>query len=344
MDIVEAQQQPARWDSVYLQYEEFGTVKKDDLPPPSPTPTVATPQKTSKRVRWNKFSRSKSAKEATVLASQTLLEVSKSLIAAPVKTVTSAPALVSNLCQVVLKRHKEPSMEPAEDCYGYITDLAIERNFGLRERQPQPESRSVITLRQVLEGKEAGLPPFNYPKKLKVALALAVSILHLYKTPWLATIVTLDDVVFLRGDGVLPPYDDSPYRPFLAKNLPRELDILAPEHQQRQVLNMDRPLNLTILSLAALLIQVIIGEAVDALDLTGCKDKDSIVSKYRAGGQFDDQIMVNGGPNYANAVTWCLGKFYETYGLGDNKFCQDFYVSVVARLEEDEKRLTNDYM
>lgn len=327
-------QQPARWDSLYIQCTEFDK-KPPSTPSPPPTLTVAGQEKPKRTVGWAASLMSKRSKEHEVIsAKKALIEVSQSLIPALGTPLGSVPATVSNLCQTVVKQHKEPTM----GCCGYITDVDVERKFGLYLRQHEPEFRSTVTLRQVLDGTETNLPPFGFLEKLKVARALSVSILHLYSTPWLATILTLDDVLFLREDAIQPSSDDSPYRPFLAKNLSRES-----ESQGNKVLNLPRPMNPTILSLGALLIQVIIGRAIDTLDMTGTLDHNSLVSKCHAGRQFKGQVRDNGSLNYVSAVNWCLENFSELAGFHKEDFRQEFYAETVARLEKDIDSLTSDY-
>lgn len=101
-------------------------------------------------------------------------------------------------------------------------------------------------------------------------------------------------------------------------------------------------MNTTVLSLAALLIQLIIGKVVDSLDMKGDMDSmESILSKYDVGSRLNGEVMTSGGMNYASAVQWCLGTVLEVAGLEDDGFCQKFYGAVVTKLEEDAKLLTS---
>ncbi|KAH7121454.1 hypothetical protein EDB81DRAFT_666170 [Dactylonectria macrodidyma] len=291
-------------------------------------------QGVSRTSKWLTSLSFRPARETSISATQTLVEVSQSLIIPPSQTSTNEPPALSNLCQAVFKRQKEPAV----DYYGYITD--IERKFGLYPGQDELDYCKAVTLRQVLAGEEPDLPRFDYPEKLRVALTLCASILHLHSTPWLARILTLDDVVFLREDGPLPPHADSLYRPYLIKIL-RESDSSTPAFQKCKSLNTPRPMNLAMLALGALLIQVIIGKPDHELEITAT-DMPSILSKSQAGNRLGDQILESGGINYADAVKWCLKSLFGTAGLDNDTFCQNFYVEVVARLEEDVALLNNE--
>ncbi|KAH7121853.1 hypothetical protein B0J13DRAFT_628981 [Dactylonectria estremocensis] len=322
------------WKSLLIRLAESGSV-----PAPAPTPSstvqvTSVAQGVSRTSKWLTSLSFRPARETSTSPTQTLVEVSQSFIMPPSQPSASEPPALSNLCQAVFKGHKEPVV----DYYGYITD--IERKFGLYSGQDESEICKTVTLRQVLNGKEPDLPRFDYPEKLRVALTVCASILHLHSTPWLGRTLTLDDVVFLREDGPSPPNAGSLYRPYLIKIL-RESESSASASQGCKALNTPRPLNLTMLSLGAMLIQVIIGRTDHELDITAT-DMPSILSKKQAGNRLGDQILESGGINYADAVKWCLQSLFGTAGLDNDTFCQNFYVEVVARLEEDVALLSND--
>jgi hypothetical protein len=229
----------------------------------------------------------------------------------------------------------------AVDCYGYVTDA--EHKFELRPPESPPTSaRTAVTLRQILtrEGSNPSWPPFEYPDKLRVAVALAVSILHLYKTPWLPRIVTLDDVLFLlEEDGTQGPitggHSAYHYRPFVVRHLKEQRSHPKPQEGPR-------PVNLTVLSLGMLLIQLIIGRVVDELDISGSTDMESILAKHEAGSRLSGEVTTSGGLNFATAVRWCLDTVLEVATLENDAFCQSFYGAVVAKLQDDAKLVEVD--
>lgn len=155
-----------------------------------------------------------------------------------------------------------------------------------RLRILQNKTRTAITLREALAaGKDTRLPLFTYPHKLRVAVVLVVSVLHLYKTPWLPKIVTLGDFMFL-GEGDHSRVSIS-YRPFVVRKLKYGQEIAHASQGPR-------PVNMTVLSLAALLIQLIIGKVVDSLDMNGNLDMPSILSKYEAGSRLNGEVITSG--------------------------------------------------
>jgi hypothetical protein len=212
----------------------------------------------------------------------------------------------------------------------YITDSI--RDFGLYPRKKQGEQDATITLRQLLtEGGERNRD-FDCLQKLKVALAISTNILHLYKTPWLARMVTLDDFVFIisRKDVSLLSAPDALDKPFIARKIPHIANPEAPGAKYR-------PSNLMVLSLGVLLIQIIIGRAIDELDMTAPADMDmnESLAKYESGKLYNDKVMENGGPSYLAVVKWCLQNGFGMANLQHEMFRQKFYDEVIAVLKDD---------
>ena len=332
------------WDSVYANLCVANDTEPAQACVLTPTIPVVAPQKSSHGAGWTKslsFRLTRDSLSFSSSATQTLVEVSQGPLTAPATgqgdapSPTTAQVQITELCQVVVRNPKAAAV----DKYGVIADEG--REFELR---PVPsthtETHTAVTLREVLSAdKGSALPPLAYPDKLRVAVALVVSILHLYKTPWLPKLVTLDDILFLRdaADANASGLSGDGYRPFVARHL-QDPQQGGPAPGPGPAAP-PRPVNTTVLSLAALLIQLIIGKVVDALDMRGDMDMASILSKYEAGSRLGDEVVANGGVNYAEAVKWCLGTVLEVAGLEDEKFCQQFYGAVVAKLDDDAKLL-----
>ncbi|KAM7204679.1 hypothetical protein V8F20_003463 [Naviculisporaceae sp. PSN 640] len=319
-----------RWESVDIKLSA-GRQNPSGISSSTIEPS-AEPQRRSRRVGWTKSLSFRAEREPWMarasfssISTQTLVETTQRASVSSLQS-TSAPK-ATGLCQLI-KSPKGPEME----CYGYIWD-GIDRRFELRppEGISATDGRTVITLRKVLSGLNGnpGLPPFGYPEKLRLALTLAVSVVHLYKTPWLPRIITLDDVYFLvEKDG------KSKYHPFVSKRLREDV----PAVRQATPSSSPRPVNLTVLSLGALLIQVMLGKAVEALDMAReveSLDMDIVLSKYEAGSQLSGEVLTCGGINFADVVKWCLGAVLEVAGFDNDEFCQKFYGAVVTKLEED---------
>ncbi|KAI1753977.1 hypothetical protein F4782DRAFT_528907 [Xylaria castorea] len=259
------------------------------------------------------------------------------------KTTEMPLSIVSDLCGIV---HRGPGAT-AVNCYGYVLDA--QRKFVLSHPNDDNGPQKNITLRQVIDRNIPGLPPFSFEDKLQVALALSASVLHLNGTPWLSQIVTLDDIVFMVGsETTVNQQPSSRYRPFVVKSISNTLTHrgatppVAPPAPPEQILVAERPVNPAALSLGALLIQIMIGRVDNGLGMTDNMDIRSIVSKRQRGSHLEEEVLVNGGMNYAAAVNWRLDSIYGVAGLQNDTFCQHFYEAVVARLEDDLEMIASD--
>lgn len=248
------------------------------------------------------------------------------------------PLKVSDLCEVVGRGPKTTAVK----CYGYILDT--ERKFILSPINDETGTHKHITLRQAIRGDISDLPPFGYEERLRVALALSVGILHLHGTTWLAQVVTLDNIVFMIENEKIVNQPASLYQPFLVKGIPDTYAhqvTAAPTSPKTRTHGSAREINTALLALGALLIQIMIGRIDDELGMTGVMDISSIISRQERGSQLEGEVRVNGGMNYAAAVTWCLGSMYAVADLQNDGFCQNFYEAIIRRLEDDLEVITN---
>ncbi|KAH6623813.1 hypothetical protein F5144DRAFT_519275, partial [Chaetomium tenue] len=304
----------------------------------------STPPKVSRATGWTKSLSFKLAREtSSVSATQTLVGVSRGLAVPSVVSPSTPSAHGAGEIYRPCRASDRNSDEPAVDCYGYITHS--DRRFELRPLQSPQSSigrigRNAVTLREVILGgkPDTVLPPFEYPDKLSVAIAVSVSILHLYSTPWLPKVMSLDDIVFLPENDTTRAFvgaSQTTYRPFVVQDLKAESHPSQPQPPKGP-----RPVNLTVLSLGALLIQLIIGKVVESLDMSGNMDMTSVLERYEAASRLNGEVLTKGGMSYAAAVKWCLDTGLEVAGLEDDRFCQNLYETVVAKLEGDAKYLT----
>ncbi|KAK0755414.1 hypothetical protein N5P37_012242 [Trichoderma harzianum] len=254
--------------------------------------------------------------------------ITASTIAVPPNT--TKVAKVTDLCRMLIGKNKQPFL----DCFGYIADTP--RTFGIYPPTLYLDGCAILTLTELLEGKQSKVARFDYPEKLKVAHAIAVNTLHLHSTQWVEESLTLDNVIFF-----LPSSDDdadivSLARPFVVRNL------LTPYNKQITSSNTSRPVNLAVFSLGALLVQVMIGRVESALEMAGMMDVRTVLSKRDAGKRLFDQLLESGGANYKSAVEWCFDSVLHVAGLQNDKCCQQFFQEVVSRLEEDVQLLSEN--
>lgn len=328
--------QTKRWDRVRVQLAD------SDLPP-DPTKSLSPPStfssqsssKSSRRVKFASIFSSHGPRKETLsipgkgdISSQVpALQSGKSLI---------PPTPIKNLCRL-LQKGKGATC----DCYGSITDTS--RKFNLYAQRCHPETSTAVQLRKVLEEQKRCTQRFDYPERLKVALALSYSVFHHYNTPWLAKVITADDVLFFREESAqnLCPsnYLD---KPLLTKQLstrPAKMASASTYHTAEPNFVITRRINWTLLSLGFLLIQIIMGSTVDDLEITSEIGLDCLLEKQAKASELSEGrlVLTNGGPNYAAAAQWCLKNFLNGASLEDENFCNEFHGEVIERLETDLK-------
>lgn len=321
--------QTQHWDRVRVRLaEEDGPPDLSKSVCPPNTHQLPPP---SKKVKFASFLTSHISNRNTFAASG----VSQSSLQPP-STCRSIPFPsnpIRNLCQLLQK-----GKGPASDCYGFIADTS--RKFNLHTEDGQLEDYTTVNLRERLEGRKQGPRRFEYPETLKVALALSFSVLHYYNTPWLAKIVTTEHVAFLCEEKAPDASADYMDRPFLAKQMFSSsacASSIGPTKQPSPTTT--RPVNLTLLSLGFLLIQIILGRTVEDLQIKDDADMKYFLEKQATASQLNGsgEMLINGGPNYAAAVQWCLDNFFNGASFEDEAFCYEFYGEVIARLETDAK-------
>lgn len=327
------QQQSRRWETVRIQLAEDKIALP--TPPNTPSPDVAPSRSPRRRIHWASSLTLRSSSQTTDTVSQQKIESASSLSASShFSSMSIPPSLaITDLCRI-LQKGKGKAADP--DCYGFIANKSSK--FNLYQHDPQPENLSAITLRTILDGhSDSGVNHFIYTERLKVALALSYSILHLYNTPWLARIVTPDDILFVQEQGSAsngPTYQLG--RPFLAKVLQSPAVDSSCPPQCDSPAAIFRHMNLTILSLGLLLIQIIVGRHIADLTIDpNMKVMDVILSKQAIASRMTGSVLENGGMNYAGAVQWCLSRSVAC--LDDEKLGQEFHEAVIARLENDLK-------
>lgn len=325
--------QTKRWDRVRVQLAD------SDLPPdlnkslsPTSLPSSQPRSKSPRRVKFTSILPSHVKCQDTPeilgnghISSQVpVLQSGKSLI---------RPAPIKNLCRL-LQNGKEATC----DCYGSITDTS--RKVNLYAQNCHPETSTVVQLRKVLEEKKRCTQAFEYPERLKVALALSYSVFHHYNTPWLAKIITADDVLFFREE-TTQAICTSNYldKLLLAKQLPARPVLASACLTTEPNFVTTRRINWTLLSLGFLLVQIIMGSTIDELEVTSEADLDCLLEKQKkaselCGGRY---VLTNGEPNCAAAAQWCLKNFLNGASLEDENFCQEFHGEVIERLETDLK-------
>lgn len=233
---------------------------------------------------------------------------------------------IEDLCSVFSGKNKML----AGGCFGFITDKTSQ--FFLSHKNINSSACTAVTLREMISGVNP-LLRLDYTQKVRIAYILSSSLLPLVTTPWLEKVLDIDDIAFL-GEEDRGAYVYHLDRPFLAKGLAISSSAheLRCEHQPAGSVRLP-PRSFTILSLALILVQIMLGRGMEEpkraeRSCVDCLLEQSALMSKRAG-----TVLAKGGDMYADAVNWCLQNFIWTASQDDETFSQQYHDTVVAKLE-----------
>lgn len=321
-----------RWNRLRIQLAKEKV--RQPMPPTASSTTSFSRSKSPRRVRWASTltNRTSSSTTGTCTTQTETVKQSSSLLSASTHLDSGTiPSAITDLC-LTLRKGKYKTVATSD----YFGDISCDScTFNLYHQDCQPDHLGAIRLGAILEDQEVRRRlNFNYTERLKLAISLSYSVLHLYKTPWLAKTVTPQDIVFLTEQQQPSPNAASSLgRPFLAKTPTSSATPSASQVQSTQA--EGRPVDLTIISLGLLLIQIMIGRQVSDLAVAPDMCIKSTLSKKDVASEYIGRVMESGGMNYVAAVQWCLGSILSVACLDNEKFAHEFYNAVIIRLEGD---------
>lgn len=191
----------------------------------------------------------------------------------------------------------------------------------MRNESSQLKDTSLATLHTILGRQEQ----LRLPDKVKLALTLCVSVIHLYSTPWLKCVITSHDVLFVRDKHASGAYNYYLDRPFLT--------------QYQSSRRKSSSIHLSIFSLGVLLLEIGIGCRIPDLVIDPSDDSKSILEKHKIASRKTETVTHYGGATYAHAVQWCLDQFLRNETSDGAEFEHEFYEQIVNRMEKLEESL-----
>jgi hypothetical protein len=186
-------------------------------------------------------------------------------------------------------------------------------------------------LREILDQKTR-FPPLSYQDRLRLAVIISSSVLHLHGTPWLPTILTNRDIFFIQKP--LSPNPAMYWHPLLLRHLPEGGPQLT---NDQATIAAER--NPTLLSLGCVLIEVILGRTLNSALIFTYQARETgedLMTDYIAAQRLMEEVRMKSS-NYGTAVARCVDGRLHKHGCGleDWDLCQDVYSGVVALLERD---------
>jgi hypothetical protein len=240
---------------------------------------------------------------------------------------TSGPLV--DLC-MALKKARET--RPA--CYGHLIDKDhMDRCFQVYPggTTANSDTWSIVTLRDVLEQKDDIQPLTSLKEKIRLALAIASSVLQLSKTPWLPEVPSSKDIHFLKRGQHL-----SYEHPFLLRNFPEPSQAMSSSSQTTPITIVDR--NPTLFALGIMLLEIMLGSSLDglrepsehALVIPG--DEPGVIRDSVTAHRLLEQRVALINPLYKVVVERCMG-CAASQDLDEENFRREVYNRVVLELE-----------
>lgn len=217
-----------------------------------------------------------------------------------------------------------------ERCFGFITDQ--KNQFYLSHQSGNLTGYTLITLREILSENNSQLPRLDYSQKAKIAHTLSSNLLSLVTTSWLEKVLNLNGVAFFRvhgPNGWVYHLD----RVYLPKDLASSPSTAKLSCGHPTYLPATKYKPLTILSLACLLVQIILGHSIDEFDIAPRSCLECLMTQQAAASRNLGTVLAKGGDMYADAVNWCLKNYLSAVNLDDGEFNHRYHSTVVAKLE-----------
>lgn len=216
----------------------------------------------------------------------------------------------------------------ADHPLGFIPCTEAPTGFELycHARIPESSNAASLTLREALRDIKNLSLSFEYAERLNIALALSFSVLQLCNTPWLGTVISPDDIIFIRELGSTQYFQhnvDQP-SPFLIQKQPKSYCWKKPEKR----------FNFALLSLGSLLINLMVGCQDSDEDLKETMSKSSLTPWMREKKNMMDRCD-DASPVYEEAVEWCFSEGCNFMTLRDENLSRMFYDRVIMKLQHD---------
>ncbi|KAF5983424.1 hypothetical protein FBULB1_3802 [Fusarium bulbicola] len=232
-----------------------------------------------------------------------------------------------DLCLALKNAHEE---RPA--CYGHMIDKECShRHFQVYPLGTAIDSDgwSIVTLEDVLEGKQGLRPLISLAEKVRLALVIASSVLQLSKTPWLPEALTRENVHFFRRGDTL-----SYEHPFLQRSLPESSYKRLDETVDSKGYSLSS--NPTLFALGMLLLEIILGSSLKQQRVPDEKsldeDYDGLIQDLTIANRMLEQRVALISPAYKAVIERCIG-CTDSKGLEEDDFRQTVYNGVVMELE-----------
>ncbi|GKU08643.1 unnamed protein product [Fusarium langsethiae] len=293
--------------------------------------SVASSIPTSVGAKQRKNSRSVRFSMSLFTSSTTITETTASSVTSGIASLSMGSAAVTSpdiLPCLDLCREAKPSIGPI--CLGAIEDNVAgqTRTYNVYSSAVfSPEVQcSTISLYEVLHIKD-DYHLFTYKQRLQLAVFIATSVLHLYKTSWMPELPRSQNIVFVKTRDVVD----------YSKAFLKAEETCENDGGRNAMIPTPK-----LLPIGVLLIELIKGQRIDSLrsakEVLGSKL--SALSDFMTAQRLVDEIC-QASSTYGSAVRRCLDVGFKAQAcdVQSEDFQHNFYSGIVALLEEDLNNL-----
>ena len=305
-------QLPSQWVIAETEFRILDAlVATGSIPAPLPSPPPVLP-KGKKSLRWQDPPKTMATPPPTALTAtqqQTLDEI-------------------KDLCESIQKLRASK----CGICLGYLQDQANSHRHGVYWPEKPLVDRNALTsvsLGSLLaSSNQQGRSKLSVADSRRLALALALGVLRLHDTPWLARQWCRDDItLFQQNNTILAKH------PFVSTDLQKA--IQSPITKASPVIR-----NETLFALGIVLIELCMEQSFDSLHAPEDLNPDGTkhaASDFLAANRLVDQVYDRAGKRYGDAVRRCILCEFDQRKttLEDDAFRRAVYDNVIAVLEED---------
>lgn len=234
---------------------------------------------------------------------------------------------IEDLCGEFVEEKKGSN----EKRFGFVTDNKT--YFHLSHKSCNLTGLTFITLREILSRNHPQLPRLDYSQKARIAYTLSVNLLSLVTTPWLDKALNLDQIAFFRAADGLNGWVYHLDQLYLPKDLATPTSAAGLSCGHSTHLPSDKYKPLTILSLACLLVQIMLGHSMEDFHIAERSCLGCLMTQQAAASRKLGAVLAKGGDMYADAVNWCLQNYLSAVNMDDGEFDHRYYSKVVLNLE-----------
>lgn len=234
---------------------------------------------------------------------------------------------IPSLC--VTLRQKPP---PPTHCHGYLVDAAGSERYYLHAADhaadtvnnapPNTSQPTVITLDTILRGSS----PLTRLQRFSLAVTVASSFIQLAGTPWLKSRWAKSDVVFF------PDPEGPPEQPFVSCDFPVDDPTPQTPTPSSPVKVADQIID-GLESLGIVLLELCFGKPIEQHSSWSLMPPSAAGSGLLAALDWLKEVAEEAGPEYADAVAWCLigGRTISDRGDGWRKVMSDRVVKPLGQ-------------